>query len=266
MTASDLFKAGKLQEAIDAQTAEVRSAPADPGKRTFLFELLCFAGELDRAEKQLAVVAQGGNQAEWAVQVYSNILAAERSRRRLFSDGQKPEFLREPPEYAHYHLDAINRLREDRPAEASELLRKSAEERPRLQGECNGRPFDGFRDSDDVLAPFLEVIILRDYAWLALEHLQELEVMAPKRARDLIWAAARLVLTDGTQQRAYLPVLYPNTHEDADEQVQLGRLTDWRAAEGGPVLGVGQRVFLAGDEEVAILEARHITFHPPSSD
>lgn len=265
MTASDLFKAGKLQEAIEAQTAEVRSAPADPGKRTFLFELLCFAGELDRAEKQLGVVAQGGNQAEWAVQVYSNILAAERSRRRLFSDGQKPEFLREPPEYAHYHLEAVNRLREDQPVEASELLRKSAEERPRLQGECNGRPFQAFRDSDDVLAPFLEIIILRDYAWLALEHLQELEITAPQRPRDLIWAAARMVLADGTQQRGYVPVLYPQTHDHPDEQVKLGRLTDWRAAAGGPVLGVGQRVFLADDEEVAILEARHVTFKSTSS-
>lgn len=265
MTASDFFKAGKLQQAIDAQTAEVKSVPGDPGKRTFLFELLCFAGELDRAEKQLAMVAQGGNQAEWAVQVYNNILAAERSRRRLFSDGQKPEFLREPPEYAHYHLEAINRLREDRPAEASEWLRKSAEMRPRLQGECNGRPFQEFRDSDDVLAPFLEIIILRDYAWLALEQLQELEVSAPQRARDLIWAPARLVLADGTQQRGYLPVLYPNTHDHPDEQVKLGRMTDWRAAEGGPTLGVGQRVFLAGDEEVAILEARHVVFKPVSA-
>lgn len=266
MNASDLFKAGKLQQAIDAQTAEVKSAPADPAKRTFLFELLCFAGELDRAEKQLAVVAQGGHQAEWAVQVYTNILHAERSRRRLFSDGQKPEFLRDPPDYAHYHFEAINCLREDQHAEASELLRKSAEMWPTLQGERNGQPFQEFRDSDDVLAPFLEIIILRDYAWLALEHLQELEVMAPERPRDLIWAPARMVLTDGTQQRAYLPVLYPNTHEQPDEQLKLGRMTDWRAAEDGPVRGIGQRVFLADDEEVAVLEARHVTFKPSSAD
>ena len=42
-TAAELFQAGQLNEAIDAQLAAVRSAPLDSGRRTFLFELLAFA-------------------------------------------------------------------------------------------------------------------------------------------------------------------------------------------------------------------------------
>src|SRR5690606_2155784 len=53
MTAKQLFQAGQLNEAMKALAAEVRDNPTDPRRRTFLFELLCFAGEYDRAEKHL---------------------------------------------------------------------------------------------------------------------------------------------------------------------------------------------------------------------
>ncbi len=49
MNATELYRAGKLQEAITAQVAEVKANPTDQGKRLFLFELLVFAGDLDRA-------------------------------------------------------------------------------------------------------------------------------------------------------------------------------------------------------------------------
>ena len=42
MNASELYKAGKLQEAVDAQIKEVKASPADQSKRLFLFELLAF--------------------------------------------------------------------------------------------------------------------------------------------------------------------------------------------------------------------------------
>jgi type VI secretion system protein ImpE len=53
MNASELFKTGMLSDAIAAQVQEVKSHPADHGRRLFLFELLAFAGDLDRARKQI---------------------------------------------------------------------------------------------------------------------------------------------------------------------------------------------------------------------
>ena len=58
MTARQLYQAGQLGEAIQALGAELRNDPADARKRIFLFELLCFAGEYDRAEKHLDVLGQ----------------------------------------------------------------------------------------------------------------------------------------------------------------------------------------------------------------
>lgn len=262
MNVKQLFDAGDLPGAIDALTQEVKSAPSDAQRRTFLFELLCFAGELERAGRQLDVVGHLDAQAEPAAQVYRNILHAEQLRRRLYAEGLKPEFLLDPPDYVRLHLDAVNRLREDRPTAAMELLDASEESRAPRPGSIDGHAFDDFRDCDDVLAPFLELIILRDYIWLPFEQIRELEIAAPERPRDLLWAAARVVLSDGSQRRGYVPVLYCGSHQHADNLVKLGRMTDWKTSEGGPVLGQGQRLFLAGDADRALLDTRRVEFQP----
>ena len=54
--AKGLLDAGNLTAAIEAATREVKAHPADVAARTFLFELLLFAGEWERALKQLDVV------------------------------------------------------------------------------------------------------------------------------------------------------------------------------------------------------------------
>jgi len=57
----------------------LRDNPTDTRRRIFLFELLCFAGEYDRAEKQLDVLAQSGPEAATGALLYRAALAAERT-------------------------------------------------------------------------------------------------------------------------------------------------------------------------------------------
>ena len=64
VTAKELFAAGKLREAEKRLTAHLREHPADTAQCVFLFELLCFAGEYARAEKQLGVLAGKNAQAK----------------------------------------------------------------------------------------------------------------------------------------------------------------------------------------------------------
>jgi type VI secretion system protein ImpE len=197
--------------------------------------------------------------------VYQNILAAEKCRRRLFREGARPEFLLDPPDYVRLHLDAVSRLREGRLEEAAELLERSEELRPAMAGEIDGQAVEGFRDCDDLCAPILELVILRDYIWLPLEQVRELELSPPERPRDLLWAPVRIMLHDGSARNGYLPTLYCGSHEQTDERLKLGRLTDWRGDEHGPVLGLGQRLFLAGDEARPILDLRKVSLHPCAS-
>src|ERR1035441_5468056 len=90
-TPRELYQAGRLQAAIQALTAEVKANPADGPKRIFLFELLSFAGEWDRAEKQIDVLGQAGPNEALAVQVYQANIEAEHTRERLFSEGLRSE-------------------------------------------------------------------------------------------------------------------------------------------------------------------------------
>ncbi|MEJ7712173.1 MAG: hypothetical protein WKF84_20505 [Pyrinomonadaceae bacterium] len=82
--AREMFKAGQLSAAIEELTREVKASPSDTQLRTFLFELLCFAGDWDRADKQLDVIGHQSMQSEIGVQTYRNITKAERDRERLF--------------------------------------------------------------------------------------------------------------------------------------------------------------------------------------
>jgi type VI secretion system protein ImpE len=259
VNAQELYRHGNLGAAIDALTTEVKAHPSDAQRRTFLFELLSFAGDLDRAERQLDVIGHQDAMAEPAVQAYRNVLHAEGARRRLYGEGVAPQFFSDPPDYVRFHLEAVGRLRENRPAEAKRLLDEADTQRPRVTGQVNGKPFDEFRDCDDLLAPFLELFVMREYVWVPFEHIRELEVTAPERPRDLLWAPARLALRDGSQRRGYVPVLYHGSHEHPNDQVRLGRMTDWEGTETGPVLGRGQRLYLAGDDDCPLLEIRQLT-------
>ncbi len=258
--AKALFDAGQLNAAIGELTSDVKAHPSDMSLRTFLFELLCFAGEWDRAEKQLDVLGHQDVKAEIGVQVYRNNIKAERDRRRLFSDSLQPHFLTEPPAYVDLHLAAINRLREGKTVEARETLDRAEEERTALAGTFNGRRFEDFRDWDDLVGPVLELIINGQYTWLPFEQVGRIEVNAPKQARDLVWASARIQTTDGTVGEVYIPALYAGSSEHPSDQVRLGRMTDWKRLSDDLSVAVGLRLFLVDGEDKPLFEARSVEF------
>jgi type VI secretion system protein ImpE len=260
--AKALLDAGKLGEAIEELTREVKAHPTDAARRTFLFEVLCFAGEWDRAEKQLDAIGHQNVKAEIGVQMYHSILKAERDRRKLFSDGLHPHFLIEPPAYVDLHLAAVNRVREGSLAEAREALDRAEEQRPALPGTFNGTSFEDFRDWDDLLGPVLELILNGQYTWLPFEQIKRMEISAPKTMRDLLWASARLEARDGTIGEVYVPALYAGSYESQNDQVRLGRMTDWRQLSDDLSLAVGLRLFLVDGDDKPLFEARAVEFSP----
>lgn len=260
MTPNELFQAGKLDEAISALGEAIKSAPGDLGQRTFLFELLCFAGNLDRAEKQLEAIGKLNQEAEWPAQIYTNILAAERLRRRVLTDGNAPEFFIEPPHHIRERLEAIKLLRNGQSTDAADRLAHADEETPNLTGLVDGQPFDGFRDCDDLLAPVLEVILLRDYIWVPWEQVREIEFTPPTRLRDVMWLPGKMTMIDGQSRRAFFPSMYVGSDATSDAEVRVGRATIWDELPGGIVRGLGARILLAGDEGKSMIHIRQIEF------
>ncbi|MGH7916313.1 MAG: type VI secretion system accessory protein TagJ, partial [Candidatus Binataceae bacterium] len=93
MNAKQLLEAGQLTGALEQLNHEVRTHPSETRLRTSLFEVLCFAGDYVRAERQLDALAQQNAGLEIGVQVYRAVLIAERARGRLFDSGLAPGFI-----------------------------------------------------------------------------------------------------------------------------------------------------------------------------
>ncbi len=225
-----LFQAGKLSEALGALNEEVRRNPLDLKLRTFLFELLCFAGEYDRAEKQLDALAREGKNADLGALSYRAALAAEKSRQQFFAE---KEYLQHPPQ-------SLERA-----------------------GVLNGKPFQSISDADPRIGPRLEVFFGQAYIWIPFEHIASITIQQPKRLRDLIWLPARVQAAEsfrGAEMGELLiPVLAPGSFRHSDDQVRLGRLTVWELDADGVAIAFGQKLLdLDDDESVPILEVRNL--------
>ena len=237
MNAQELYRAGHLNDAIKAASAEVRDNPTDARRRVFLFELLCFAGEYERADKQLEVLGQAGPTSEMGVLLYRSALYAERQRQDWFARG--------------------------------EFATQADDENSGRGGVLNGNPFSSFADADPRLGGRLELFAAGNYLQLPLEHVASIQIDPPKRLRDLLWTPAAVRTTPsfkGTELgEILLPVLAPFSWQHPDEAVRLGRLTVWEQREAYEYqVPFGQKMWLADDDEIPFLELRSLDFNQAS--
>jgi type VI secretion system protein ImpE len=236
MSAKELFQAGKLNEAIDALGVEVRDNPTDVRRRTFLFEMLCFKGDYDRAEKHLNLLADASPDARMGAMLYFSALHAERTRQDLFTKKEYPV--------------------------------APADEAPR-GGTLNGQPFEILEDADPRVGPRLELFAAGAYLWIPFEHIESIEIEPPKRLRDLLWAPALVRTGPKFKEKelgeVLLPVLAPFSGRHADDEVRLGRSTVWADVDGVSV-PFGQRMFSVDGEDVPLLDIRTIEFTALASE
>jgi type VI secretion system protein ImpE len=235
MNALSLFQEGKVRAAQQALGEWLRSHPADIAQRTFLFELLCFSGNWERAERQLSVLAQGDQQREMGAILYFSALHAERTRHDMFARHSWPETA---------------------PV-------------AKLSGKINGRPFESICDADPAIGARLEIYAAGSYMWLPFEHIDSIRMEAPRRLRDTLWAQAavrsRPSFHGGELGEILIPVLYPFSWRSAHEPVWLGRETRW-AEEDGRERPLGQKMLLADGEELPFLEVRKVEFDTTSGN
>jgi len=261
MTPSELFQAGQLTDAIDAAVADVKKHPTDTSRRGLFCELLCFAGQWERADKQLDTISMQEPEAVVGLSVLRQLIRGEVARQQFYEEGRVPEFIGEPSPVLRLHLEASIALREGNAGEAADLLGQAEEQRARAGGTCDEQPFDDFRDLDDLTAPCFEVYTgTGKYYWIPLEQTDLIEFHAPERPHDLLWRRAHIVVNDGPDGEVFLPTLYPGTFHSDDDGLRLGRGTKWTDQEGEPIRGCGLRMFLVGEEAKTIMELEQIQF------
>jgi type VI secretion system protein ImpE len=237
MNPLELYQAGRLMDAMKALSAELRDNPTDARRRTFLFELLCFAGEWERADKQLEVLGQAGPESEMGVLLYRSALFAERQRHDLFQRGELP----------------------------TEQENTEAER----NGVVNDKPFTYFADADPRMGARLELFAAGNYLLLPIEHVASIQIPPPKRLRDLIWTPAAVRTTPSFKGselgEVLLPVLAPFSWRHPEEAVRLGRMTVWEKTDGAEFqVPFGQKVWQVDDEDVPFLELRALEFNSAS--
>ncbi len=265
MDARELIRAGRLADARRELVRKVRAAPGDTASRTLLFQVLCFCGEWDRAAGHLDLIGQRDPSRETGVQMYRNLIGAEKIRLDVVRLGRRPSFLPEAPPYAEAHFAAWEALERGDEGEALRIREEGRDGGPVLRGTLNGAAFSGFCDTDSFFGPFLEVVVFDRYVWMPLEAVREIQVPAPKTLLETLWVPAHVTAWDGLTLNAWLPVLYPGSWEHADDRVKLGRMTDWTSAGGPFTRARGQHVFAVGETEAALLELRELVFVPPEN-
>jgi len=172
--------------------------------------------------------------------LYHSALHAERTRQAMFLAGDAPHSVNGAP-----------------PGRA-------------LTGALNGKPFQSIADVDPRIGARLEVFAAGQYTWLPLEHVAALTVEEPKRLRDLLWLPARVTAGPGFRDMDFgeilIPVLYPLSWQSDDDELRLGRATDFRDAPDGSQLPVGQRLLQVDDDLVPLLEVRQLVITPAGEE
>jgi len=263
VNATEHYKAGRLGEATVAALQEVKTQPDNIAKRCLLSDLLCFAGDLDRADRHLDAAAQFSPAP--AILLRRQLLRAELARRQFYDEGRVPELLDAPAEDLRLRMQAAIASRDGDLAGARKLLSQAEHCRTPVSGVCNGQAFESLSDLDELTSSFFEVFTATGkYYWVAFERIAQLEFLPPGTTQDLLWRCARLVLReegDPLPGVVYVPVLYQGSHACAQDLVKLGRMTEWTGGGETPYRGLGQRLFQAGEAEVPILEMARIQFN-----
>jgi type VI secretion system protein ImpE len=241
-----LFHEGRLREAIAAAGEAVRRDTTSAAARLLLAELLLFDGNLERADTMLQTASNVDPSTALVVAEFRQLIRAALARREVAAEGRAPAFLGEPTVSQTHLLRARVALRSGDDAGAAEAVAAAEQARPAQAGQSGDFAFDDFRDADDLWTGTLEVLTSTGkYFWIPAERVVSLEFHSPKRPRDLFWRRCTMEVRDGPEGDVYMPALY-ETAPEADDRLRLGRETKW--TDTAPVRGLGQRLFLIGEE------------------
>jgi len=233
MNAQQLYQAGRHDDAVQALAAALRSNPGDVRARTFLFELLCFAGQYERAEKQLDILADTSKEANLGAMLYRSALHAERTRQEMF--------------------ETVGAVHGTAPTAS-------------VSGTLNGQPFTSITDADPRIGARLEVFAAGQYTWIPFAHLAHVVVSEPKQLRDLLWAPARVRAGPAFQDFEFgevlVPAIAPLSWRHENWEVRLGREIDWQTLPNGEEVPLGPKMLQVDDELIPILEVRELIIAP----
>jgi type VI secretion system protein ImpE len=267
--AEKAFRDGDLAAARRLSQERIRKDPTAVGPRTFLVQLLALLGEWDRARQQLSVLADIDKASLPLVFTYGPALEAEPCRARVFSGAERPVVFGRPDPWTALLVEALALDADGRTDAAADLRASALEQAPATPGRTGEDSFAWIADADDRLGPVLETIVNGQYIWVPFHQVRTIRVEPPREPIDLVWAIAQFTWANGGQAVGLIPARYPGTEGlagDGDPGLRLGRLTEWRPADGGTERPFGQRMLVTDGRDHPILDLRELDLEPAAPE
>jgi type VI secretion system protein ImpE len=260
-TISEQLEAGDLDGAIENLTQQVRQRPTDTVARSQLAEMLCIAGNFERADRLLDALQHQDPNVAVGVALFRQLIRAEEARQAFYNECRLPEFLAPPSDEEQLYLRALVAAKDNDPRQAADLLADAEAKRQPLAGRVDGTTFDDMRDLDDVCATHIDVLTSTGkFYWIPLRSIETVSLHKPEKYRDLLWRRAAVSVASGPDGEVFLPTIYAGGKTLPSALGRLGRQTDFVGGDGEPVRGVGLRSFIFGDEARSILDVAEIEF------
>ncbi|MDO6421796.1 type VI secretion system accessory protein TagJ [Saccharophagus degradans] len=256
-TASEEYSAGNIQAALTAIAEEIKASPSDAKKRAFFVELLCIAGEYERADQQLNTLVVLDPQSAITVGTWRQLIRAAQSRMDVYQKNAVPDVIDQPTPVIARSLELLVALNADDATQAAAALEQLEKVAKPLCLNVNGKAVEHWRDLDDVNAYVLELLGTNGkYFWIDYAQIESIEFDQPARPLDMLWRKVTITLNNGSVGEAFVPAVYPYKAED--DAAKLGRLTQWHE-QCGLSRGEGLRTWLLGDEALTVFEVNNIT-------
>ena len=271
MSIVEMIQANQLSDAIAASKETVREKPTDVSARSVLSQLFCIQGDWERADTQLATIAQQSPDMMVGVGLVRQLMRGEVAREQFFAEGATPELVADPSPAFESLLMALISIRENANDEVTKHVAEIQKKMPVVKGTINGEPFEFARDLDDLMSGFMEVLTTSGkYFLIPIESISSLSFREPERLQDQIWRSANIEVHGGMEGEVYIPTRYSRSlHKDesTSEAILMGGETAWVPLfENGPVTGRGLKTFALGDNAYTIMEINHITIDSADGD
>ena len=112
---------------------------------------------------------------------------------------------------------------------------------------------------DDRTAYVFEALSLNgNYYWFDFASIASIWFEPIKQTLDLVWRNAKVCFKSGQEQYFFIPAVYLSNTQD--ENMLLGKETNWQNHPHDLASGEGQRTFLVGDESINILAIESLEF------
>jgi len=258
MSPVELLRSGQMNEAVAALKDQIRAEPGEARHRIFYFQLLCVAGDWNRALAQLNLAGQMDAGALAMVQTYREAIRCEALRNEVFAGTRTPLVLGEPPQWLGLLLEAL-RLGATGDVAASQDLRGQAfDAATPVPATIDDVAVEWIADADPRLGPTLEAVVNGRYFWIPFENIRRIELDAPEDLRDVVWMPAHFEWTNGGDAVGLIPTRYSGSETSDDEAIRLARKTTWRDLGSELFVGLGQRTLATDADDYPLMNVRSI--------